>query len=382
MNRYRLYARLFKKVSHSSAIVRTDSVSQKTPRFFRFSMQEKILFAKRLGMILRSGMPIMNGLSILYDESQSRSARFLYQSLMHDVESGKSLAQALERFPGVFDTFFSHIVRSAERSGTLSQNLEYLAEEIRRSQQLKSKVVGALIYPVLIMSVTILITAMLTIYIFPKIVPIFQSVHTELPLSTRAVMWVSDVLSDYGVLILIASCVCVVSFFFARRTSTRFHEYTDAFIVRVPLIGTLIRLYNLSTISRTMALLLKSGVSIVESLELVTHTTSNTIYSVELLRAKENILRGHTMSQRLKLRRDIFPSLFTHMLSTAESTGNMQDTFVFLASHFDEELDELTRRITTLIEPLLMICMGIVVGFIAVSIITPIYSITQMLTPR
>ncbi len=319
---------------------------------------------------------------MMKEESRTKSAAYIYQSLVIDVSSGQTLSHGLNKFPRVFGEFGINIIRIGERSGTLHANLEYLAGELKRKQTLRRKVIGALVYPAVIVFATVGITVMLTVYIFPKIVPIFASVRAELPLSTRMLMSISTFLSEYGVLLLMALALLVIAFTLLVRYVKAFHFFVDAVILKIPLFGKLTRLYNLTNICRTMALLLKSDIRIVESIELVADSTRNLVYRRELLRARDRLIQGQNISSQFKQRGDLFPPLLSQMATVAESTGSLSHTFEFLSGMFEEEIDELTKTLTTLLEPVLMIVMGVVVGFIAVSIITPIYSITQSLTPR
>lgn len=339
------------------------------------------MFTKRLGMILRSGMPIMEGLHMMGEESRTKSSAFIYRSLAIDVSNGQTLSSSLNKFPNVFGEFGINIIKIGERSGTLHENLEYLAGELKRKQTLKRKVIGALVYPAVIVCATVGITVMLTVYIFPKIVPIFASVKAELPLSTRMLMKISTFLSQDGFW-LIGAIVAFVFIFIGLLRLKPFHLFIDALVLKLPLFGKLTQLYNLTNICRTMSLLLKSDVRIVESIELVANSTKNLVYRRELFRARDRLIQGQNISSQFKERHDLFPPLLSQMAKVAETTGSLSGTFDFLAGMFEEEIDELTKSLTTLIEPVLMIVMGIVVGFIAVSIISPIYSITQSLTPR
>ncbi len=361
-----------------SGETRVNLQPKKHPGMIRFPIAEQILFMKRLGMVLRSGMPIMEGLHMMGAESRTKSAGYIYQSLVIDVSSGNTLSSGLNKFPKVFGEFGINIVRIGERSGTLHENLEYLAGELKRKQTLRRKVIGALIYPAVIVFATVGITVMLTVYIFPKIVPIFESVKADLPLSTRMLMIISNFLSNSG-LWLVAGLVALVVAYFALLRLKKFHLFMDAVLIKIPLFGKLSRLYNLTNITRTMALLLKSDVRIVESIELVADSTRNLVYKRELFRARDRLIQGQNISSQFTQRGDLFPPLMSQMSKIAESTGNLSTTFDFLSDMFEEEIDELTKNMTTLIEPILMIVMGLVVGFIAISIISPIYSITQNL---
>ncbi len=350
----------------------------KQPSFMHFPLQDRILFMKRLGMILRSGMPLMEGLHMLGDESRTRSGTYVYRSLIADVSNGQSLSTGMARFERHFGEFCVNIIRIGEASGTLRENLEYLAEEMKRKQVLKRKVIGALVYPAVIVVATVGIVVMLTVYIFPKIIPIFASVKATLPLSTRMLIVISSFLSAWGVVLFFGIVALFVAIAFLMRLP-RFHYWMDCILLRTPLLGALSRYYNLANISRTMALLLKSDVRIITSIDLVAASTRNLVYREELVAARERIVQGQKISVQFRQNPRLFPSMLAQMVAVGESTGNLSGTFEYISEMYEEEINELTKNLTTLLEPILMIVMGLIVGFIAVSIITPIYSITQNL---
>jgi len=351
------------------------------PFWLRLSAQEQILFAKRLGMTLRSGMPIMEGLAILGSGTRSRSAAYIFKSLARDVNRGQPLSAGLERFSSIFGAFCINVVQVGEASGTLHENLEYLAEELKKKQVLRRKVVGALIYPALIILATLGITILLTVYIFPKIMPIFKSVHSALPLSTRALIAISSFLSVWGWWLLLfgvaLSALCV----FLMRYP-RFHIVFDCLLLRIPILGKLSLYYNIANICRTLSLLLKSGAPIVRAVGLVAAGTRNLAYQQALIVMAGGLMEGQRVTTGLEGHPRLFPPLMTQMVLVGESTGSLSNALAYLAEMYEEEVDELAKNLTNLLEPLLMIVMGFVVGFIAIAIITPIYSITQSLTPH
>ncbi|KKW23869.1 MAG: Type II secretion system F domain-containing protein [Candidatus Kaiserbacteria bacterium GW2011_GWC2_52_8b] len=370
-----------KKTLGAGKFAQGGSDSGRRPFMLHFPMQSQILFTKRLGMILRSGMPIMEGLHLLKDEKQSSSATYIYESLINDVAHGQPLSGGMQKFEKHFGEFTVNIIRVGEASGTLHENLEYVAEELKRKQTLKKKVVGALVYPAVIVVATIGIVVMLTVYIFPKIIPIFTSVKATLPLSTRILIVVSDYLSHWGIHTLAAFIALVVGLVFATRWS-RFHYWIDRILLKIPLFGKLSLFYNLTNICRTMSLLLRNDVRIVPAIELVAASTRNLVYREELLASKERIVKGQKISMQFKQNKRLFPPMLVQMVAIAESTGNLGGTFAYLSEMYEEEIGDLTKNLTTMIEPILMIIMGLIVGFIAISIITPIYSITQSITPH
>ena len=347
----------------------------------RFTTQEQIIFAKRLGMTLRSGMPIMEGLAILGSGTHSRSARHILESLAREVERGQPLSVGLERFPGIFGTFCVNVVRVGEASGTLHENLDYLAEELKKKQVLHRKVVGALIYPAIIVLATLGITLLLTVYIFPKILPIFRSVQAALPFSTRALIAISTFLSSWGWWLLLLGIMLAGAGVFCMRYP-RFHLAVDRILLRIPLLGKLSLYYNVANTCRTLSLLLKSGAPIVSSTELVASGTTNLAYQRALTVVAERLMAGQRVAAGLAESPRLFPALMTQMVAVGEATGSLSNALAYLAQMYEEEIDDLTKNLTSLLEPVLMIGMGLVVGFIAIAIITPIYSVTQNLTPH
>lgn len=355
---------------------------EKRPSFMRITKADQISFAKRLAMILRSGMPIMEGLHMLHDEAHSRSSGFVYRRLIASVNEGQPLSRGLTEFQSFFGEFAINILRVGEASGTLHENLEYLAEELKRKQALKRKVVGALVYPALIIVATSGIVVMLTVFIFPKILPIFQSVKATLPWSTRALIAISGFLGAHGIALVIGLVLACVGFVAAMRLVPVFHLVMDKLLLRVPLLGKLSQYYNVANISRTLSLLLKSDVRIVQAIELVADSTTNLAYRTELYAARERIIKGQKIAAQFREKPQLFPPLMGQMIAVGEQTGNLSGTLSYVSEMYEEDISELTKNLTTLIEPILMIIMGLVVGFIAISIITPIYSITSSLSPR
>jgi len=361
---------------------RAKVVDKKRPTFLRFGTQDQIFFAKRLAMILRAGMPIMEGLHMLASQTRSSSATYIFRSLTIDVANGQPLSSGLAKFKSIFGEFCINIVKVGETSGTLHENLDYLAEELKKKQALLRKVLGALVYPAVIVVATISITIMLTVYIFPKIIPIFQSVKATLPLSTRILIVVSNFLGNYGLYLLGVLIALAIGFFVLMRLVPRFHLWMDIILLHIPLLGKLSQDYNLTNSTRTLSLLLKSDVGVVRSMELVAASTRNHAYKLALHEAGRHITHGQKISQQLQTMPRLFPPVMTQMVLAGESTGNLSTSLMFLSDMYDEEINELTKNLTTMLEPILMIVMGLVVGFIAISIITPIYSITQSLTPK
>jgi type II secretory pathway component PulF len=344
----------------------------------RLSLKEQSLFTKRLAFLINAGVSIVEALHILREQMVG-GGQLVLDQILKDVSSGLSLSKSFARFPKVFGQFAVHIIRIGESSGTLYQNLNYLADELKKRQALRRKIIGAFIYPVLITIATFGITIFLMVYLFPKITPIFTSLHAQLPLSTRVVMSLSDLLIHSGLWIFLALMFVIGGWVYAVKRVAALQKGMERVYRRMPILGTILRSYNLANGTRTLGLLLKSGVPFSEALSVTSDTTKNRLYSEAYIEMREVVIRGDKISTYLTAHKKLFPNMLTHMIAVGERSGTLSDTLVYLSEMYDAEVDDFTRNLSTLIEPALMIVMGILVGFIAISIITPIYSITQNL---
>lgn len=354
--------------------------SGKAPFLMSFPVSEQILFAKRLSMILRSGTPILDGLHMLKENTESLSTSYVYETLSAHIARGQSLSSGLAKFSRQFGEFAVNIVGVGETTGTLPDNLNYLAEELKKKQALKKKIIGALVYPIVIVLATLGITVLLTVYIFPKITPIFESFHTTLPLSTRILIAISRFLIQDGLWLFLSFVALVVGILFLLRVERARYWY-DRTLLSIPILGRIVQYYNVVNITRTLGVLLRSDVGVVTSFEIVAKSTTNLVFRGAILYAAKHVQKGQRIAQQFSERTHLFPSIVPQMVAVGESTGNLSGSLEFCAEMYDEELSDLTKNLTNLLEPILMIVMGLVVGFVAISIITPIYGITQNITP-
>ena len=345
----------------------------------RFTLKDRVSFAKRLSFLMSAGIPIVDGLHVLREQATSKGQARVLDLVLVDVTNGQSLSNTFAKFPKAFDEFSIHIIKIGESSGTLAQNLEYLADELKKAQLLRRKVVGAFIYPALITVATFGITAFLMLYLFPKIMPVFASLHTELPLPTRVVMALTVFLQHWGLVVVALLVVAAIGFSIALKRSKPFHKMFDRIVLKIPVVGTMIQFYNISNVSRTLSLLLKSGVKVSEALFITSDTTKNLVYKEECRNIAEVVSRGERVSSYLRKRPGTFTDVFAHLVAVGEESGTLSKTLSYLSEMYESEVEDFTKNLSTLIEPVLMILMGLLVGFIAISIITPIYSITQNL---
>lgn len=345
----------------------------------RLSLKDQTHFIKRFAFLIKAGIPIMDCLSILRDQAVSKSHARVLEKIIDDTANGRALSKSFAKFPHLFNNFAVYIIKVGESTGMLNENLSYLADELKKKHALKRKVVGAFIYPAIITAATLGITIFLMVYLFPKLMPVFTSLHVQLPLPTRIIIALSAFLSKWWIWCILGLALVIVGIAAALRQSERFRFLFDRACLRLPVIGTVIRYYNVANSSRTLGLLLKSGVPFSEALPITAETTSNLIYKKEWNDLTAVAVRGEEISTRLRTRQMYFPDIFAHLIAVGEKSGTLSDTFVYLSEMYDNEVDDFTKNLSTLIEPVLMVFMGVIIGFVAVSIIAPIYSITQNL---
>jgi type IV pilus assembly protein PilC len=347
--------------------------------FSKLSLVQQVLFAKRLALYLQAGISIVEALEYLQHDAQSAAAKILYQHLKETVLRGMPLSVGLEPYSSTFDAFTIGFIRVGESSGTLSQTLERLAIHLQKRAALKQKVISALTYPAIVLLATIGVGSFLALYIFPKIVPVLNGFHTKLPFATRVLIKMNFVIAHYWpALILVVILLCLTLLTARRVRSTR--RILEQISIHAPILRALHREYILALFSRTLSLQLTGGVRIIPSLVLTGTGLPGVLYPEAIQSIEQAVTRGLRLSASLAEYPKLFPPTVCQMVSAGEATGTLSANLSALADMHEEHLDELTRNLTVLVEPALMIVMGFVVGFIALAIITPIYQVTQSIT--
>lgn len=348
--------------------------------FHRISTDEKINFTRHLAIIIKAGVPLLESLRILRKQPMSKTMGKVADQMLTDVNNGRFLSNTLERYPRFFSEFFVNIIRVGETSGTLADNLLYMADELKKSKALKSKVNAALVYPIVVLVATIAVAGFLTFFIFPKILPVFANLSVELPITTRILIAVLDFTHDYGVITLIGAILALILIRLAFKMSKSLKYAFDYSLLFIPVVSRLVVDLNMANFTRILGLLLKSGIPIVEAVEITGKTFSNLAYQKAFGNAREAVRRGEQLSLFLETQHRVFPPLLTGIIGIGESTGKLEENLFYISGYYMEEVDNTLRTLTTLLEPILLIIMGLVVGFVAISIILPIYSLSQGLS--
>ena len=328
-------------------------------------------------MVVKAGLPIFEGLTIIRQQAVSKTLQRIVDQTLEDVNNGKFLADSLERYTDIFGEFFVNIVRVGEASGTLSQNLLYLADELKKSKELRAKVRGAMVYPMIILFATLGLTSFLAFFILPKLIPVLYSLKVTLPPTTRFLLAAVDYARNYGLITLVAIAAGAVGFHFAMKKIKPFRYVMHRLIFFIPVISNLVVDVNMVTFSRVLGMLLKSGVKIVEAVTITLRTLPNLVYQDLLTKADEEVKKGGQLATILGKHPSFFPVLLSGMIRVGENTGNLEENLFYVSEYYDEEVSNSLRNLTSFLEPIMLLIMGGMVGFVAISIITPIYSLSQ-----
>lgn len=344
--------------------------------FDRISFNEKMFFTKHLTVMLKSGIPITDVLETLIAQAKSEAFKKILQQVYEDVSKGQSLEKAFSKHPKAFNTFYLSLVRVGEESGTLEDSLAYLTEQLERENDLRKKVQSAMLYPSLILVVTGVIGLGLAFFVLPQITELFEGLEIALPPTTKLLIFVSKILRDRGVIIIPGLLLLFAAAGLILR-SRWIRPLRDAFLLRLPILGYFFTCVSMATLSRNLGIMLRSGLPIAVALETAAEAEANTVYKRDLEKITSEVRKGKTIESVLRGGRyPEFPLFVSRMIGVGEKSGNLEENLVYLGEYFEAEVDSITKNMATILEPLLLLFIGGVVAFVALSIITPIYQIT------
>lgn len=337
-------------------------------------LAQKALLARHLAIMLKAGLSLTESLNISLDSSRGQ-LRTVLESILRSVTSGRSLAQAMSDHPKVFSGLFLSAVRAGEASGTLEQNLDHLATQLEKDKELVAKVSGALLYPIIVLIATGVLGIVIAFFVLPQITPLFLGLKIKLPITTQILIAFSVLIQKAGTQVLIGLVVAILLFVWLVRQKF-VKPLTHWIFLQTPVFGPMIRATNLARFARTFGMLLKSGLRIDEALDIMKDILGNVYYQKVIAELVTRITKGGTLFENLENHSWLFPVVLTHMIRVGEESGRLEDTLLYLGEYYESEVDTATKTLSTVIEPLLLIFIGLAVGFLALSIITPIYSIT------
>lgn len=345
-------------------------------RFTSVSISEKMMFARNLSVMISSGLPLSKAIKNISEQTENKKFKKMMNSIQDDLQAGSTLGNATAKFPGVFNELFVNMIRVGETSGNLEEVLNILAVQLEKEHGIIRKVKGALVYPAVILVAMIGIGIIMMVYVIPQITGVFKDLNATLPPTTQFIITASNLLSNHLILVLSTMIAFALGVKLFSSTSIG-KKIVGLLIINLPLIKNIVIKMNCARFSRIYSSLLKSGVSTVESLKILSRTLTNFYYQRALKRAAENIQKGVNLSKIIYEEKKIFPVLVPQMLEVGEETGKTETVMLKLAEFYEEEVDQLTKNLSSIIEPALMIVIGGAVGFFAISILQPMYSVLE-----
>jgi general secretion pathway protein F len=342
----------------------------------KLGMQELALMTRQLATLMTAGLPVVDALGVLIDQSEKKHVQTLFADIREQIRGGKPLSTALEAYPQAFTPIYVHMVRAGETSGTLDQILFRLAEFLEKQLHLKQRVSSAMTYPVIMSLVAVTVLFFLLTFVVPKITAVFADMKQTLPPPTRILMAVSHFLADAWLLLL---CGIAAAAFAGRRflATERGRWLQDRTVLNLPLLGDIARMVAISRFARTLSTMLSSGVSLLESLDVAKRVMNNRVLERVVDDSRRQIQEGEPFADPLKQSGE-FPPLVTHMVAVGEKSGELEEMLRRVAQIYDGEVDRKVTRLTSLLEPIMILMMGLVVLFIVVAILLPIFEMGQM----
>jgi type IV pilus assembly protein PilC len=344
--------------------------------FSKVSFQEKLMFTKHLDTMVSAGIPIVEALGTVVDQSKSAKFKEILAKVLADIKNGQSLAKTLAKYPEVFDDLYISLIKVGEESGTLEENLSFLSKQMTKDFRLRKKVRSAMIYPAIVIFAMSIMSIFVSLFVLPKLVDFFSSFDVDLPLMTKILLFIANLMKNYGIYIFLGVAVFVIILRIVTRL-TAIRPKWHALLLRTPGVGKLISCGQLSHFARNFGTLIKSGVPVSKSLEITAATLTNLKFRNDLLSVSKSLNKGKNIGDSLAKRAYFeYPPLVSKMVSVGEKTGKLDETLLYLGNFYEDEVDDLSKNLSTVIEPILLIIIGIGVAFLAVAIISPIYELT------
>lgn len=338
----------------------------------KVSDKDIVIFTRQLATMIDAGLPLVQCLDILGNQTENKSLSKTVNQVRSDVESGATFADALKKHPKIFDNLYCNMVAAGEAGGILDTILQRLAAFMEKFAKIKGQIKSAMIYPSVILLVAVGVVSLLLVVVVPMLAGIFTESGMQLPLPTRIVMAFSDFLKSWGGLILL---LAIIGFFVGlkqfRKTENGL-RLTDSIALKMPVVGSLIQRVAVAKFTRTLGTLLTSGVPILEGLMIVSRTAGNKVVEEAVLATRQSVSEGKTLAEPLG-KAKVFPAMVVSMISVGEATGALDNMLNKIADFYDDEVDSAVAALTSMLEPMLMVFLGVVVGFVIIAMYMPIF---------
>jgi len=344
----------------------------------RVKADDIVVFSRQLATMVSAGLPLIQSLDVLREQMENPTLRSIIRQVEADVEGGLSLSEALAKHPKVFSPLFINMVRAGEASGMLDEILNRIAGYLEKAAALRRKVRSALVYPILISIIAVTITSFLILVVIPKFKEIFEGLGSNLPAPTQMLITFSEAARRYFPFILLAMVAAIVGIkLYGKADKGRYQ--LDLLKMKVPIFGILVKKVAIAKFARTLATLIRSGVSILTALEIVSKTAGNKVIENAVLRVRASIREGESIAEPLS-QSGVFPPMVVRMIAVGEQTGALEDMLAKIADFYDDEVNAAVAGLTSMIEPLIIAFLGIVIGSIVIAMFLPIFKISSIVS--
>lgn len=337
---------------------------------------QKILFVHNLTIMVKAGLSIVDGLRILGEQVENKKLKKVIGEVKGQVEKGRQLSEALADYPQVFPPIYVSMIAAGETAGKMEEALSQVSEQMKKSNELTSHIKGAMIYPIVVLAAMGGVGIFMVVYILPKILGMFEEMNVELPLSTKVLMFVVKSVQNYGLFILLGVIAFVMfANYLVKKPAIKVKVH--AFLLKLPIFGPVIKKINIARFTLTLSSLLQSAIPIIEAVRITAAVEGNVKYHDDLLAVSEALKKGEPLSEALGRSPDRFPPMVVQMIMVGEQSGEVESMLKELANYYSDEVDNTMKNFSTIIEPVLILMLGVGVAGIAVSVIMPIYSLSQ-----
>lgn len=368
-----------KGIKVKSVKAKPKDISEYIP-LLRPKVKEKdlVVFVRQFSTMIDAGLPIIQCLDILHEQQSNQTFKRIIKQMKRDVEEGATFSDAVRKHPKVFDRLFVNLVAAGEVSGILDIILNRLAVYIEKMARLKRKIKGAMTYPAIVVGVALVVIAVILVYVIPVFAGLFRDAGVSLPALTLMVMTLSDFAQRYFHWAILAFILLVIAIRRIRKTS-KGSLWTDRLLLKLPVFGVLLKKVAISRFTRTLGTMLESGVPILDSLEVVSAATGNRVIELAILKARIAIAEGHPVAEPLAEMK-VFPPMVTQMIAVGEATGALDKMLGKIAEFYDDEVDTAVDSLTALLEPMLIVFLGITVGGLLIAMYLPIFQLADVVS--
>jgi type IV pilus assembly protein PilC len=337
----------------------------------KITAKDIVIFTRQFSTMIDAGLPLVQGLTILSEQTENKTFQKVLKQITRDVEGGSSLAEALKRHPKVFDALYSNLVAAGEVGGILDTILQRLAAYIEKAEKLKSKIKGAMTYPIIVIAIAVIVISVILIFVIPVFQEMFSSFGSALPAPTQLVVDMSEFLKR-NIHYVIGALIVLFFAFKKYRNTTRGRKQTDTLALKLPIFGDLLKKTAVARFTRTLGTMISSGVPILDALEIVAKTSGNVVLEEVIYDVRSSIAEGQTIAEPLS-EADIFPRMVVQMISVGEATGALDAMLSKIADFYDDEVDTAVEALTSMLEPLLMVFLGGSIGGLVIAMYLPIF---------